>query len=66
MSTENEIIDAAMRQMQRVTQGARSFAEEMRSKGIHVGLGAHPRCVTCGTDWPCAASAATPEDPNDD
>lgn len=29
------------------------FAEEMRAKGIHVGLGTPPACVICGT-WPCA------------
>jgi len=39
-----------------VKRKVQSFIEEMREQGIHVGLGAPPRCVTCGDDWPCAAS----------
>lgn len=35
-----------------------NFADEMRAKGIHVGLGANPRCVTCGERWPCTAGVS--------
>lgn len=36
--------------------GRKSFADEMREKGIHVGLGANPFCVNCRKPWPCPDS----------
>lgn len=39
-----------------VQKRVQNFADEMREKGIHVGLGATPRCVNCGELWPCAGS----------
>lgn len=36
-----------------VFAGLENFAAEMRAKGIHVGLGTPPVCVTCDQDWPC-------------
>lgn len=39
-------------EVQRVAEGVRTFASEMREQGIHVGLGNPPRCVICQT-WPC-------------
>lgn len=46
----------------RLLGGVQSFADEMREKGIHVGLGANPRCVTCGESWPCRASTEMSRD----
>lgn len=43
-------------QAKKIVEGVQSFAEEMRAKNIHVGMGANPVCVTCGEAWPCAAS----------
>jgi hypothetical protein len=40
-------------------EGTKSFADEMREKGIHVGMGAGPICVTCGEQWPCRGSQST-------
>lgn len=40
--------------------GLQGFADEMKAKGIHVGLGADPRCVTCGEAWPCASAGGSP------
>ena len=54
--TGNEAeIEQAAELVQRVARGIRSFAEEMRAQGIHVGIGSPPRCV-CGNSWPCKAS----------
>lgn len=41
-------------EIQRIQNGLKGFAEEMRAKGIHVGMGRDPRCVTCGEAWPCS------------
>lgn len=46
-------LDAAEREVRRAVDGVRSFAEEMRERGIHVGLGRPARCVTCDEPWPC-------------
>ena len=42
----------------RVLAGVLGFANEMRAKDIHVGMGRNPHCVTCGESWPCSASQA--------
>jgi hypothetical protein len=46
-------------QVKRLVQGAASFADEMRVKGIHLGMPRHGRvvCVTCDMPWPCAAGS---------
>lgn len=38
--------------------GIRSFAQDMRDAGIHVGMGRNPKCVTCGEPWPCSTERA--------
>ncbi len=43
----------------RIVQGVKSFAEEMREKNIHVGMGRNPRCVNCGEAWPCSGSVSS-------
>lgn len=47
-----------VREFERIQRGIKSFADEMREKGIHVGMGAKgmARCVACGELWPCAGS----------
>ena len=47
----------------RIQRGVKTFADEMRAKGIHVGMGAKPlaRCVCCGEPWPCTASKRAPD-----
>ena len=37
-----------------VLAGPANFAQAMRSKGIHLGMGRNPVCVTCGETWPCS------------
>lgn len=49
-------MDEVQKAVEKVT--VRGFAAEMQEKGIHVGMGSNPRCVTCGETWPCAASVA--------
>lgn len=34
--------------------GVNSFAEAMKTKGIHLGMGSNPTCVCCGETWPCS------------
>jgi hypothetical protein len=34
--------------VQRLQKAATRFADDMRRQGIHIGMGADPRCVTCG------------------
>ncbi len=41
-------IDTFVSSMQRRVEG---FSNEMREKGIHVGLGSPPVCVTCRKPW---------------
>jgi hypothetical protein len=36
--------------------GVSAFTADMRAKGIHVGMGRDPHCVTCGETWPCPSS----------
>lgn len=38
----------------KVLASVQAFADDMRAKGIHVGLGS--RCVTCSEVWPCSDS----------
>lgn len=45
-----------------VQVGVRGFAADMKVKGIHVGMGRNPRCVTCGEMWPCPSSG-NPKEP---
>jgi hypothetical protein len=46
-------------QLYRVTVArVASFYAELREKGVHVGVGQDPCCVTCDERWPCAASRA--------
>lgn len=40
----------------RLAKGVQGFADEMREKGIHVGMGKNPKCVCCGERWPCTAA----------
>lgn len=40
----------------RAQQGVSNFADDIKAKGIHLGLGADPVCVTCGEKWPCSGS----------
>lgn len=42
-----------------VQQRVKSFAEEMREKGIHLGMGKPAQCVTCGEPWPCSFGAGS-------
>lgn len=51
-------MDEVQKAVEKVTDGVRGFAAEMQEKGIHVGLGSNPRCVTCGEAWPCAGSSS--------
>jgi hypothetical protein len=46
----------------RVMRDLAGFAEDMRAKGIHVGIGSDPYCVTCGQRWPCPASKSEDSD----
>lgn len=42
-------------------QGVGAFADEMREKGVHVGIkpnGDQVECITCGQPWPCPTSRA--------
>ena len=41
-----------------VLAGPANFAQAMRSKGIHLGMGRNPVCVTCGETWPCSTERA--------
>ena len=49
--------DTSHEQVRRAMEGMKSFAQDMREQGIHVGMGANPVCVTCGERWPCVASS---------
>jgi hypothetical protein len=42
----------------RILEGVRGFAVEMREKGIHVGVGSPPKCATCAQAWPCDQAVA--------
>lgn len=42
-----------------------NFTDDLRSQGIHVGIGSslhRARCVTCGEEWPCAESDGSRRD----
>jgi hypothetical protein len=48
-----------MSDAEKIANGLAGFVADMKAKGIHVGMGATPRCVTCGGAWPCAASESS-------
>ncbi len=41
---------------ERLQIGYANFVNEMRYRGIHVGVGERTYCVTCGQAWPCEES----------
>lgn len=51
-------MDEVQKAVEKVADGVRGFAAEMREKGIHVGLGIPGRCVTCDEMWPCSGSSS--------
>lgn len=46
-------LDAVVRAYQR---NISNFQIDLRSQGIHVGMGSPPMCITCGGTWPCQDS----------
>lgn len=55
--------DPLVKEVSRVLAGLDVWAEQMRARGIHVGLGAVPLCVcvNCGKPWPCDGAGSLPE-----
>lgn len=47
----NEAASAAASLLDELGLGLRAFGEDMRARGIHVGLGGF--CVVCDQAWPC-------------
>lgn len=45
-------------QVNAVIKGVKSFADEMREQGIHVGIGTGSGvyCANCAEPWPCPQS----------
>ena len=48
--------DIIQEEVKRLTKGVQGFADEMKAKNIHIGMGKDPYCVTCGEKWPCQSS----------
>lgn len=56
-AVSDDVIEEMKQAVRQFREGARSFADEMRAKDIHVGMGKPGTCVTCDETWPCSAES---------